>query len=96
MTHTMQVGWRSALLALAAGVALVACGGGGDSGTGPTTGGGSPAASGTLRLALTDAPRCRIGNDDLDHVFVTVERVRVHESSADDPPASGWRDVEVA
>jgi hypothetical protein len=95
MTHSMQVGWRSVLLALAAGVALVACGGGGDSGTGPTTGGGSPAASGTLRLALTDAPRCRIGNDDLDHVFVTVERVRVHESSADDPPASGWRDVEV-
>lgn len=50
---------------------------------------------GTLRVALTDAPRCRVGNDDLEHVFVTVERVRVHESSADDPPASGWRDVVV-
>lgn len=95
MTHSMQAGWRSALLALAAGVALVACGGGGDSGTALPTGAASPAASGTLRLALTDAPRCRIGNEDLDHVFVTVERVRVHESSADDPPASGWRDVEV-
>lgn len=95
MKRSIQAGWRSALLALAAGVAVVACGGGGDSGTAPTTGGTNPAVSGTLRLALTDAPRCRVGNEDLEHVFVTVERVRVHESSADDPPASGWRDVEV-
>jgi hypothetical protein len=78
---------------------LVACGGGGGGSTAgapaPTPGGATPTGSGTLRLALTDAPRCRIGNDDLEHVYVTVERVRVHESSDDDPPASGWRDVEI-
>ena len=44
---------------------LAACGGGG--------GGGG--ADGTLRVALTDAPSCGY-----DHVFVTVEKVRVHQS----------------
>ena len=92
-----RFGIRSALLALAASASIVACGGGGgDSAGTPAPAGAAPATgSGTLRIALTDAPRCRVGNDDLEHVFVTVERVRVHESSADDPPASGWREVDV-
>lgn len=94
MRKWIQSGTRSVLLACAAGVALVACGGG-DGGMVSTPGVAAPTGSGTLRVALTDAPRCRVGNDDLDHVFVTVERVRVHESSADDPPANGWSEVAV-
>ena len=73
MTRTMMTGIQAALLAVAASAALVACGGGGDGGVAPAP------ATGTLRVALTDAPNCRVGNDDLDKVYVTVERVRVHQ-----------------
>ena len=51
--------------ALAAG--LAACGGGG---------GGTASGDGSLRVALTDAPSCGF-----DHVWVTIERVRVNQSS---------------
>ena len=55
---------------------LTACGGGG---------GGSSAGNGALRVALTDAPSCGY-----DHVWVTVEKVRVHQSaSAAIPTAVG-------
>jgi len=90
MTRTMTTGIKAALLAVAASVALVACGGGGDSGIAP-----APAA-GTLRVALTDAPNCRVGNDDLAKVFVTVERVRVHQSSDAEPSAGGWTDLAIS
>jgi len=86
----MTTGIKAALLAVAASVALVACGGGGDSGIAP-----APAA-GTLRVALTDAPNCRVGNDDLAKVFVTVERVRVHQSSDAEPSAGGWTDLAIS
>lgn len=57
---------------------LAACGGGGsDSG-----------GTGTLRLALTDAPTCGY-----DTVFVTVEKVRVHASSSAADADSGWSEV---
>jgi hypothetical protein len=80
---------RWAALAAAA-TWLAACGGGG---------GGSDvtpvAGMGTVRVALTDAPSCKVGNDDLAKVFITVERVRIHES-ADDMPMSGrWYDIDV-
>ena len=59
---------------------LTACGGGG--GDGGTTG------SGTLRLALTDAPSCGY-----DSVHVTVSKVRVHQSSSASDADAGWSEV---
>ena len=67
-------------LTAAASAALVAaCGGGGND------------ATGTMRLALTDAPACGY-----DHVWVTVEKVRVHKSDSADDNASGWSEVVLA
>ena len=59
---------------------LAACGGGGS---------GSPVAeTGTLRVALTDAPACGY-----DSVNITVEKVRVHQSSTANDSDAGWSDV---
>jgi len=69
--------------ALALTLALAACGGGdggGISGTGRT--------QGTLKLALTDAPACGY-----DHVYVTIERVRVHQSSTAADGDSAWSEI---
>jgi hypothetical protein len=71
---------------------LVACGGGGSDGAAP---GNQVNGTGTLRVALTDAPRCKVGNEDLDAVFVTVEQVRVHQSPDDDPTTGRWYDIDV-
>lgn len=57
---------------------LAACGGGG----------GGNADSGTLRLALTDAPACGY-----DAVNVTIEKVRVHQSSSASDTDGGWAEV---
>jgi hypothetical protein len=67
------------LLVLASAGLLAACGGGssGDSG-----------ASGTLRVALTDAPACGY-----DEVNVTVQKVRVHRSSTADDGDDGWSEL---
>lgn len=51
-------------------------------------GGGSGSASGTLRLALTDAPACGY-----DEVNVTIEKVRVHQSGSAGENDGGWSDV---
>lgn len=67
-------------LAGALAVLLAACGGGG----GPAEG------TGTLRLALTDAPACGY-----ETVFVTVERVRVHRSATAADADGGWQEVVV-
>ena len=64
--------------ALAASTALAACGGGSESTSG----------TGTLRLALTDAPACGF-----DRVDVTVEKVRVHKSSSANEGDDGWSEV---
>lgn len=61
---------------------LVACGGGG---------GGSEDGTGTMRLTLTDAPACGY-----EEVFVTIERVRVHQSGTANENASGWQEVVLA
>ncbi len=67
-------------LGLAACVAtLAACGGGGDGGV---------ASSGTLRVALTDAPSCGY-----DHVYVTVDKVRVNQSATAADSDGGWTDL---
>lgn len=69
------------LLATAACI-LAACGG---SDSDPVV---SPAAPGTLRVALADAPACGY-----DEVNVTVERVRVHQSGSAADEAGGWSEV---
>lgn len=51
-------------------------------------GGGSGSDSGTLRLALTDAPACGF-----DSVYVTVQKVRVHKSGSANEGDDGWSDI---
>lgn len=60
---------------------LAACGGGGG-------GGGTTAGEGTLRVALTDAPSCGY-----DHVWVTIQKVSVHQSSSAGEADAGWTDL---
>ncbi|MEO5844230.1 MAG: DUF4382 domain-containing protein [Caldimonas sp.] len=62
--------------ALAVSAVLAACGG------------GSTGDSGTLRLALTDAPACGF-----DRVDVTVQKVRVHKSNSANENDDGWSEV---
>lgn len=57
---------------------LAACGGGG----------GGTAATGTLGVAMTDAPACGF-----DAVNVTVSKVRVHQSAAAGDSDAGWTDI---
>ncbi|MBC7437788.1 MAG: DUF4382 domain-containing protein, partial [Bdellovibrionales bacterium] len=58
--------------------ALAACGGGGD----------APTQTGTLRMAMTDAPSCGY-----DSVNVTVEKVRVHQSASAADADGGWSEI---
>jgi hypothetical protein len=62
---------------------LVACGGGGGSGSPTTT-----ASTGTLSVALTDAPACGF-----DAVNVTVNKVRVNASANASDTDAGWTDI---
>jgi hypothetical protein len=69
--------WSGLALATAG---LVACGG--------SSGGTS---TGTLNLAMTDAPACGY-----DHVYVTVNKIRVHQSAAaDGTELLGWRELSI-
>jgi hypothetical protein len=63
---------------------LVACGGGGSSTPAPT----STASTGTLSVALTDAPACGF-----DAVNITVNKVRVNASSTASDTDGGWTDI---
>lgn len=65
---------------VAATTLLAACGGGGSA--------GSASGTGTLRVALTDAPSCGF-----DEVNVTVQKVRVHQSSTAADSDGGWSEV---
>ena len=60
---------------------LAACGGGSGGDT-------SVAQSGTLKLALTDAPACGY-----DAVNVTIQKVRVHQSSSASDTDGGWSEI---
>jgi hypothetical protein len=62
---------------------LAACGGGGG---GDGSSGGSN--TGTLRLALTDAPACGY-----DAVNVTVQKIRVHQSSSASDTDGNWSEI---
>ena len=79
-----RAGWGAASLLAAA--ALSACGSGGGGDSAPA----KPVAAGMLRLALTDAPACGF-----DHVFVTLEKIRLHQSSTALDTDPGWTDVPV-
>jgi len=63
---------------------LAACGGGGGNGT-------AAVPEGTVRMALTDAPSCGY-----DHVYVTVERVRMHKSDGAGDSEGGWEEIVLA
>lgn len=61
-------------------LALAGCGGGGGADATPATG--------TLGVSLTDAPACGF-----DKVYVTVVKVRVHQSSSASDTEAGWTDI---
>lgn len=50
--------------------------------------GGSDAGTGTLRASLTDAPACGY-----QHVYVTIEKLRVHKSASAGTNDAGWTDL---
>jgi len=60
-------------------VLVAGCGGGG---------GGGASGPGTLGVSLTDSPACGY-----DKVFVTVTKVRVHQSSSASDTDAGWTDI---
>ena len=64
-----------------AGLALLSGCGGGDSST-------SSSGTGTLNLSITDQPACGY-----DHVFITVEKIRVHQSESAEDSAAGWHEI---
>lgn len=68
-------------LALVTPIVLSACGGGGS----------STVSSGAVNVAMTDAPSCGF-----DHVYVTVDRVRVNSNANAGPNDSGWTDIALA
>lgn len=75
---------------------LAACGGGGGGGGfagggGGIGGTGASSDKGTLRVSMTDAPACGY-----DAVNVTIDRVRVNQSSDAADTASGWVDLPLA
>ena len=78
----MNPRWTLFAISGVAAAAFTACGGGG---------GSDISSTGTLRLSLTDAPACGY-----DHVYVTVDRVRVHQSSSAVDNDAGWSEVVLA
>jgi hypothetical protein len=76
-------------LPVVAAAALAACGGGGGDAGQPMA--NTTSTTGTLRVSITDAPACGF-----DHVYVTVEKVRVNGSASAADTDSGWTDITLA
>ncbi len=72
---------RSKLAMVFAAGLLAACGGGGG-------GGGGIGGTGTMHVSMTDAPSCGY-----DQVNVTIDRVRVNQSSTAADADDGWSEV---
>src|SRR5574337_804035 len=93
--RAMSMGrWMVRGVAVATAAVLVGCGGGGgsadDGAAGGTAGGssGGNTAMGTLGLSLTDSPACGY-----EHLWVTVEKVRVHRNASAGDGDAGWVDI---
>ncbi|MBX9428294.1 DUF4382 domain-containing protein [Ralstonia pseudosolanacearum] len=78
----MKTRYQKTLIALPLPFIIAACGGGG---------GADTAGMGALHVAMTDAPACGF-----DHVYVTVDNVRVHASASAADTDSGWTDIALA
>ena len=78
MTHLLRT--CSMISTVTAAALLSACGGGGSS--------SDTNLSGTLGVAITDAPACGF-----DAVNVTVNKVRVHQSATAGDTDAGWTDI---
>lgn len=85
----MNVTWKALALTGLVPLVLAGCGGGGggDGGSSPT----SAAQTGTLHVAMTDAPSCGF-----DHVYITVSQVRVNASSNAGDNDAGWSTISLA
>ena len=77
---------RWALMAMMLG--LAACGGGGSSGGSGSNGLNGSANMSNLRVSLTDSAGC-----DFDAVWVTIAKVRVHQSASATSDDPGWIDI---
>src|SRR5215208_1923334 len=75
----MRMKYNAAAAVAAATLLAAGCGGGGIGGTGQQ--------SGTMRASITDAPSC------YESVFVTVDKVRVHQSAGATDTDSGWSEI---
>ena len=75
--------WKAALCAAMVPFALAGCGGGDD--------GGGSVQTGTLHVAMTDAPSCGF-----DHVYVTVSQVRVNANANAADNDAGWSTITLA
>ena len=76
---TPKLFWTGVLVGL-----FAACGGGGGGGIGGT----GSSDMGTLQVKMTDAPACGF-----DAVYITVDRVRVHQSAITTDSDAGWSEI---
>ncbi len=75
--------FRAAAVLLVGLTLLAGCGGGGGDSASVVT-----ADTGIMSLAITDQPACGY-----DNVFITVEKVRVHQSGSAGDADSGWHEI---
>ncbi|MGN6319245.1 DUF4382 domain-containing protein [Trinickia sp.] len=81
--NTLRAGLLTTAISALAAAMLAACGGGG--------GGSSATPTGTVNVQMTDAPACGF-----DHVYVTVNQVRINASSSAADSDGGWTTITLA